>query len=503
MKRFVGRWISFVLGSSALVWGGGTKAAPPNQPSPQVIVSTRHHGTFGGASLDYAAVVEETRLSGPDGAPAASVVSFSYLKSGRADPGRPVLFVFNGGPGSASIWQHLGVFGPRRLAIADGVKPAAVPPFHLEDNPNAPLDVADVVLIDPPGTGFSRLLPGAKPSDFYGVQQDAQATVDFIEAWLSAHDRWDSPKFLVGESYGTIRAAVVAKLAMGGPTSPAGRISGLSFNGVVLLGQAMDSSGDAARDAAALLPSLAATAWYHKRADAGKTLDATLTEARAFAGGDYLQALWAGDRLPLDARQAVAARMSALIGLPAGEILDDNLRITAPEFEAGLLRSDGLAVGAYDSRYTLSDKGGGGDPVADDPAMGQYVPAFVAAFHAYLKDELQVKLDVPYEAISFHAVNGPWDYGEGPGRHPPTNFALDLAAAMRRNPKMLLMIGAGAYDLVTPLGSAEYVAAHSSLPQDRVDIRTYEAGHMVYMGDRNAKALAADLRAFVAKADRP
>ncbi len=502
MQRWTGRGLGYLLGLSAVAWSGLAAAAPTADPAPLEAVS-QHRGVFGGVAINYEAAVEETRIAGAGGAPGASIVSFSYLKSGQVEPGRPVLFVFNGGPGSASIWQHLGVFGPRRLAIPDGVMPTATPPFRLEDNPNAPLDVADVVLIDPPGTGFSHLLAGAKPSDFYGVQSDAQATVDFIEAWLTRHGRWNSPKFLVGESYGTIRAAVAAKLALGGPTTPAGRISGLSFNGVVLIGQAMDNTGDAERGYAEMLPSFAATAWYHKRAGVGRSLNETIAAAQAFASGDYRQALWAGDRLSPEARQAVAARLAALTGLPQGLILDHDLRISAPVFRNALLHDRDLSVGAYDSRYTLSSRGAGGDPVADDPAMGQYVPAFVAALHTYLHDELRLTIDRPYEAIAFHTVNGAWDYGDGPGRPSQVNYALDLAAAMRRNPRMKLMIGAGDYDLVTPLGSADYVAAHSDLPQDRVVIHSYEAGHMVYMGEQNAKALATDLRAFITLADQP
>jgi len=478
-------------------------APSPDAPSGSAIV-TRHHGVFGGVAIDYLANVEESLLNGSDGKPAADLVTFSYLAQTKGDPAaRPVLFVFNGGPGSSSIWQHLGLFGPRRLAFDDAAKPKILPPYRLEDNANCPLDVADIVLIDPVGTGFSHLLAGGKAEDFYGVDQDARATLDLIADWLTRHGRWNSAKFLVGESYGTVRAAVVAKAAMGGPTTAQGRLTGLTFNGVALLGQSMDFGAGQDQTYVELVPSFAATAWYHGKIDHDRPLRAVIDEARAFANTDYLTALWAGDRLSEADRRAVAERVAKLIGLPASVVLDHDLRISAEVFRSALLHDQGLEIGAYDARYTLPAARGPGDPVADDPAMGQYSPAFVAGFNDYLARELNVHVARPYEVIAFHGVNGRWDYGEGPGRPSHANFALELGAAMRRAPDMKLFIGAGDYDLVTPLGAAEYVAAHSGLPQDRVAIHDYESGHMAYLGEANARKLAADLRTFVTSASAP
>jgi carboxypeptidase C (cathepsin A) len=494
--------ILVALVAVAVTSPGGARAADAASPSPAVV--TRHQGVFNAVSVQYVATAGETVVPAPGGAPGAGLFTFSFVRAGAGDPSkRPVLFVFNGGPGSASIWQQLGAFGPRRLVFKDAAEPRALPPYDLQDNPDCPLDVADIVFIDPAGVGFSRLMPGARPEDFYGVDQDARATIDFITDWLTRNGRWNSPKFMIGESYGTVRAAVVARQAMGGPTAPSRRLVGLSFNGVVLLGQALDSASDAERVYVDLLPSMAATAWYHGRIDRSRPLDQVVAEARAFAGDAYLKALWAGDRLSEADRQAVAERLAVLTGLPKGLILDHDLRISAAVFEQALLKDKGLTLGAYDARDTLPALPGQGDPVGDDPAMGEYSAAFVAAFSDYLTQFLGVRMDRPYVPIAFGEVNGRWDYGEGPGRQAHANYALDLAVALRRNPQTKLFVGAGDYDLVTPMGAAEYVVAHAGIPRGQVVLHDYASGHMVYMGDANAHQLARDLRAFIASASAP
>ncbi len=452
-------------------------------------------GRFGGEAVRYRAIVAETFLEDESGKPTASIVSISYVRTdGRRNAERPVIFVFNGGPGSASLWMHMGFAGPRRVDFGDDIRPETAPPFRLADSEESLLDVADLVFFDPPGTGFSRILPDGKPEQYYGVQQDAQATVDFIRSWIREHGRWNSPRFLMGESYGTIRAAVVAKLLAGGPFGT-GRMDGITLNGVILLGQAMDMRG-AGRDLRYVnsLPSLAATAWYHGRVDReGTSLTAHVEAARRFAAREYRDALFAGWDLDEAARRRVADRLSALIGIPAPELVERNLRMSNGEFAERLLASAGQEVGMYDSRFVLPLAGDGDDPVADDPAMGQYVPGYVAAVNLYLRGELGVQLDRDYDAIEFRRVNARWDYGQGG----PGNYAEDLAVAARRNPALRVFVGTGWYDLVTTVGSAEYTLAHSGIERERVRFRHYESGHMPYLGPDSRRALAHDLRRFV------
>ena len=458
---------------------------------------------IGGERVRYRALVEETLLMDDGGQPTASLVTTSYLRSGAAgDTARPVLFVFNGGPGSAGLWLQMGLVGPRRVDFDDPVNPPTAPPFRLVDNAESLLDVADVVIFDPPGTGFSRLLETGKPEDFYGVQQDAGVTARFVRDWIRRHGRWNAPRFLMGESYGTIRAAVVSKLLAGGPFG-SGSMDGLTLNGVILLGQAMDR-GASGFGPANDLPSFAATAWYHGAVDrAGVSLEAHVAAAQHFAASEYLEALYAGRRLSAERRAAVAGRIAALTGLPADFVLENDLRVSADVFSKHLLAADGRQVGKYDARFVLPLAASGNDPVADDPAMGQYVPAFVAALNLHLREELAVTLDRPYRAIEFRKVNARWDYGSGPGVFSPSNHAADLAVAMRRNPALRLFVGTGWYDLVTTVGDAEYTMAQNEFPPERVTLKTYESGHMPYLGEESRRRLSADLRAFIVEASRP
>jgi carboxypeptidase C (cathepsin A) len=249
------------------------------------------------------------------------------------------------------------------------------------------------------------------------------------------------------------------------------------------------------------LPSLAATAWYHGKVDrSARTLQDHVSDARSFAASDYIQALYAGSRLKPGVRRSIADRLAALVGLPVEFVLENDLRISTDFFAERLLADTGRQVGKYDARFVLPAAGSGGDPVADDPAMGQYVPGFVAAVNLHLRDELGVTLDEAYLAIEFHRVNALWDYGSGPGIPTRQDRAGDLAVAMRRNPSLHLFVGTGYFDLVTTVGAAEYTVAHAGFPADRVTMRHYESGHMPYLGEKSRKRLAADLRAFIQEA---
>ncbi|MGC4250984.1 MAG: peptidase S10 [Sphingobium sp.] len=461
---------------------------------------TVHQGVFNGLKISYRSSVEEFLLGPADGASTASVIVTSYrrtdLPSGRP---RPVIFAFNGGPGSSSIWLHMGFLGPRRVDMDDSVAPRTTAPFRLVDNPDSPLDAADIVLIDPPGTGYSRILPKGRPEEYYGVDADARATVSVIRQWLRRHGRENSPKYMLSESYGTIRAAVVAKLLAGGPTGT-GSMDGITLNGVMLIGQAMELPRFTPNDesVANILPTLAATACYYKKITENCTSAGQAEKARSFIRDRYLSALFEGASLPLAERTAIAGQLSALIGVSPEAMLANDLRISATTFASLLMSHDGRRLGMYDARYALPLSTNGGDTVADDPAMGQYVPAFVGVWGDYARDQLKVRIDRQYEPIAFGPISMRWDFGFGPGVMVGSrNYATDLAVAMTRNPHMRLMVGSGYYDLVTPLGLAEYTVAHAGIPLSRTQFRYYESGHMPYLGSESRKSLASDVRQFV------
>jgi len=488
--------IGLALAFAALA--GGPALADPAPAAHEMrqprVFRSEGQGRFGGVRLRYAAAVEEYLL------PGASIFLTSYVRSDvKAAAARPVIFAFNGGPGSASIWLHMGLLGPRRVDFDDPAKARTVAPFVTVANPDSPLDVADIVLIDPPGTGYSRILPDGKAEQFYGTQQDAQAMVDVMQQWLRRHGRLNAPRYLISESYGTIRAAVMAKLMAGGPTQTGG-MEGLTLNGVILLGQALDmgrgTEGDD-RPYLGLLPSQAATACYFAKVAAGCTPQGQAEAARRFIDESYLPALYAGSRLPAYRKAAVARQMSALIGISEKDILASDLRISGAAFARLLLADRGRRVGLYDARFVLPSQGAGSDPVADDPAMGQYVPGFAAAWNDYATTTLKVDLDMAYQPIAFRDVNARWDYGSGAGVPQGRNFAVDLATAMNRNPAMRLMVGTGYYDLVTPLGTAEYTLAHAGVPLGATSFHVYPSGHMPYLGVEARTALVRDIRAFI------
>jgi len=459
-----------------------------------------HRGVFNGRKISYRSRVEEFLLGPADGPAKASVFVTSYesvLPPGATQ--RPVIFVFNGGPGSSSLWLHLGFLGPRRVDMDDAGAPRTTAPFRMVDNPDSPLDVADIVLIDPPGTGYSTIMPGGKPEDFFGVDADARATVEIMRQWLRRHGRENAPKYVLSESYGTVRAAVVAKLLAGGPTAT-GTMDGITLNGVILLGQAMDLPRFPPNDDGIVhaLPSLAAAACYHHKIASACTPASQAEQAREFVRDVYLRALYQGATLPEAERAAVARQLGALIGLTPEVVLTHDLRISAVTFAGLLLGQERRRLGMYDARYTLPAEVNGGDSVADDAAMGQYVPAFIGVWGDYARDVLKVRLDRQYEPIAFRTVGVRWDFGFGPGVMVGSrNYATDLAAAMTRNPHLKLMVGSGYYDLVTPLGLAEYTVDHAGIPLPATRFAYYESGHMPYLGAASRAQLAADLRHFV------
>lgn len=467
---------------------------------------TEHRITLNGETIDYKAIAGETFLVNSAGALIGSVFSFSYIKTNPADPDRPVLFVFNGGPGSSSLWLHMGAIGPRRLVLDREVNPSNVPPFGVSDNPHSILDITDIVFIDPVGTGFSRVIGEGSTADFWGVDEDANSVAQFIELWLSEHGRWNAPKFIMGESYGSVRAAILPRALMGSPIYT-GVMRGVTVNGIILLGTTLDgrlgqeeSVEDSAMKSALVLPGIAATAWYHGRT---AMQDTSLTElygqAVAYAKSEYVEVLiaQAEGRLSDEKRRALVETLTAYTGLSAEEIGED-LVVSEREFAKLVLNENELEVGMYDSRYTLPLANSGGDPVADDPAMGRYVPGFVSAFHQMLNEDLGVDLARPYAAIRWKDLLQSWNWKRA-GVAEGQSYAVDLSWAMRRNEDLHVLVASGYYDLVTtPVDAFESLAA-AGIPEERITFRNYESGHMLYLGD-TAGAFAGDLRALIEKA---
>lgn len=463
---------------------------------------TSHATTVRGQALRYTSIAGETYITNLYGEPTASIFSFSYIVDKPAVKDRPVMFVFNGGPGSSSIWLHMGVVGPRRVVLDREVNPSNLPPFGYRNNPYSLLDVADLVFVDPVGTGFSRAAGQARESDHYGLEEDADANARFIEAWLTEHGRWNSPKYLMGESYGGTRVAVMPRALAGGPFL-GGTLRGITLDGIVMvsasLGKERSPATRAVEDGLAL-PSIAVAGWYHNRVErAGQTAAQYYDEAKLYGLGAYREALerLAAGKLATEEKRATAERLAALTGIAADEWLRRDLRIEPEEARQILLARQDLEIGAYDGRYTMPLAGSGGDPVADDPAMARYTPGFIAAFHQMIRNELGVDMRRPYNAITWVDLNFAWRW-ERPAGGPEATPVGDLAIAMRRTPGMRLLVANGYYDFVTTPASAEYELAVGQLPKDRIFTRNYQSGHMLYLGE-TAEAFANDVRAFIGK----
>ena len=480
-------------------------AATPAEAAPYRSISD-HTLVANGQSISYRAIAGDTWLRDMEGNPTASIFSFTYLRTDVQDENRPVVFIFNGGPGSASIWIHMGAIGPRRVVLDADVNPSNVPPFGLEDNPNSVLDVADLVFIDPVGTGFSVPLNGTDPKRFWGVDEDAEAVAQFIELWLSEHGRWNSPKYVLGESYGSIRAAVLPRALMGGPIYT-GLMRGITLDGIILLGTTLDARqtggevpvAELAAKQARSLPGIAATSAFHGLVEMppGGVVE-VYDAATAYARETYEPALRAhlDGTLSAEMRASVLQDLSRLTGLPESAIGED-LYIDERSYAKAALQARGLEIGMYDSRYTLPLANSGGDPVADDPAMTRYVPGFVAAFHQMIRNDLNVSLGRPYASIRWRELLFGWNWTRA-GVAEGQSYATDLAWAMRRNPDLRVLVASGYYDLVTTPADARASIAAARLPEDRVTFTDYASGHMLYLGG-TSEEFSADLRAFLEK----
>lgn len=461
---------------------------------------TIHSGTFNGQKINYKAIVGETFLKNSKGEITGSLWSTSYLKEGDENAKRPVLFIFNGGPGSASVWLHMGFFGPKIVKTDSEAKvDDGGAPYRFVANSQALLDLTDLVFIDPIGTGFSEVTGVGKTSDFWGLNEDAASIAQFMRTWVTQHGRWQAPKFMAGESYGTTRAAKVAEVLEGGGQN-------MALNGIILISQALDYAGssswsDNLTSFFTYLPSMAATAWYHGKAGQGKTLETFVQEAREFAYGDYLNALFLGQKQTEAQQKTIAERLAYFTGLGPAYILRTDNQILMHRFKKELLRDQGKAIGTLDGRYLAveTDKSSESN-VLGDPSSYMTSAAYTATFNQYLIDDLKVKMDRPY-FTSASGMGGSWNWkpvGEGSYWEPSyVSTARSLSEVMHRNTAMQVLVTNGYYDLITPFFDAEFTFARHNFPQERIQMTYYQAGHMMYNRQEDFDDLSKDIREFL------
>jgi carboxypeptidase C (cathepsin A) len=472
-----------------------SKAGEEKKKDEPKLSVTQHEVTIGGEKISYTATAGMLPQLDDKLKPKGNIFYIAYTKDGAKAEDRPILFSFNGGPGSSSVWLHMGTLGPKRVAMGpEGEAPPL--PTRIVENEYSWLDVADLVFIDPMSTGFSRAVEGEDAKQFHGLNEDISSVAKFIRLYITRNARWASPKFLIGESYGGTRGAGLAGFLQSA--------MGISLNGVILVSPAVDFSTLRFDDNNDLpyvlfLPTYTATAWHHKKLPAdlqGKSFDEVLREAETFASGEYQAALLQGARLDPARREAVATELARLTGLSKDYVLRADLRVKIFNFTKELLRGEGRTVGRFDSRYKGIDRDGVGASVDYDPSYAVVQGAYTSAINAYLRGELKYESDDSYEILT---GVGPWKFPEG--SYPSTSDAL--RSAMTQNPSLKVLFTGGYYDLAVPYASIKHVSAHLGLDptlRGNVSEKFYRAGHMYYLRAEDLKQSKVDGAAFIKSA---
>lgn len=451
---------------------------------------------FHGHTLSYTVTPGHLTIRNDKGEPTASMFYVAYTTTTSNDRPRPVTFMFNGGPGSSTMWLHMGSVGPIKV---DASAPETIPgpPFRYGPNPDTLLDVSDIVFIDAPTTGLSRTLGKAEPKDFFGVDKDLEAFTKTIERYLTKYQRWNSPKFIIGESYGTTRAAGLSNSLLN---------EGVQLNGITFVSTVFnfaDFQGD--QSLVDFLPTYAADAWYHGKIPNKPPLDSFLAQAREFASGPYAAALQRGNALSDEEKQSIAQQMAQVTGLSPDYVLRSNLRVQPFRFQRELLRDRHQVIGRIDSRFVGTEPDNVGEGADYDPQGSAITGGFVAALNDYLFRDLGYRTPLTYRSNNYGGIGNDWDltHKAPSGAQQIADTSDDLATAMRQNPRMKVLSVNGYYDLATPFHGAEYEFKHMALEpqlQSNIQYKYYPAGHMMYIDPVSARELKADLAAFYASA---
>ena len=501
-KLFQGSLLTLAIFAIANIQAAAESAdaVPAKIPEPTTFVSD-HSGRFNGQRIDYRVTAGETYLRELDGAPKASIFSCSYRKNNlQTDEVRPVTFIWNGGPGSSSTLLHMGSFGPKRVVVPTDASHAGTAPYPIIEAPETILDVTDLVFIDPVGTGFSRALGDHEGKEFWGLKEDAKSMAEFIRTWLTDNGAWNSPRFLLGESFGTTRAAAVANLLEGEMS--------ISLNGIIFVSQALDYQGSTpyVRDNLishiTYLPTMAATALYHNKIQPRPANQQDfLQQARRFATDELLPALFKGTAITSSEHDHIRDRLAYFTGLSPEYIERARLRVQGWRFAKELLRDQGLAVGLLDARYTEDEIDDLGAAPARDAASDAISSAFKAALMDYMHSDLGIAWNRLYLDPADPDLNDNWRWrttDDDAAWEPMfVNTARDLASALRINPGLNVFVAAGYFDLVTPFFDAEYTLNRHDINADRVQFKYYQGGHMMYVNEPSRTQLLQDSRDFI------
>lgn len=457
---------------------------------------SEHSIELNGQIIPYRTVSEDNVFYNAEGKPAASIFSYSYFRTDVKDvSSRPVIFAYNGGPGSSSIYVHTGFFGTRRVSYGEPDRPSAFGPYEVIDNPDCLLDVADLVLIDPVGTGYGMLLDEKEKDQFLGIEADAEALLNFIEAWCLRYKRGLSPKYLIGESYGCTRSATAAGIAAVGGKE---RAYGVAFDGIVMIGNTVTvgeyfGKNVPVEDSVIGFPTYAGVNWYHNH-PYEQTVEEFVAEAKAFADEEYLLALYRGEALADEKKEEIIEKVSYYTGVSREYLIAHGLKIDDNDYRQEVLKKQGKAVSRYDGRITrplLSPwKDEEQKALWDDATADRYDTYFYAALTGDILPYLNVSLDRTYVNMTMYYKDWNRESKSGTtGEH--------LRNAMTRRPGMRTFFANGWYDLCTEFGHVYYTVDHAGLPRDRVFVKGYRSGHMIYIGEENARELSQDIRAFV------
>lgn len=457
---------------------------------------TEHQMRINGENVSYTATAQETLMYDEKTDEVTGMIwNVSYIRTDSgAGENRPVMFIFNGGPGSSSVWLHMGVFGPKRVVLDDNATDDGAAPFDLQENPMSLLDVTDMVVIDPIGVGYSRTLGKSDGKDAWGVEEDAKSVGNFIYRWLTENNRWQSPKYLAGESYGTTRAAALIGELEGGWTD-------VAFNGVILISSILDFNLEDSRHSHIMgylsyLPTMAATSWYHNLIpDRPDNIEDFLAEVRAFTIDEYAPALLKGSSLSDDERQAVIDKLHAFTGLSKVYIDQSDLKVTAALYRSEVMRDQRKAVGRLDGRFVINEREGNNRTYSYDPSAAGIDAAYTGALMHYMRNDLGVTgIHRKYNILG---GIGRWNWPEGRNG---TNVAPLLAQGQAENKDLRIYITNGYYDMATPFHGTEMTFNNYGFDMSRVEMSYFEVGHMIYIHGPSLERMTREMREFV-KAD--